>query len=282
MGAEGTELKLICLENISDEVAYSIQRIQYTAPTVELIMLEGYAYIRISSFTANTYTEFDYAVRQAQNEGAKALVFDVRGNAGGLFRTAYDMIDQLCPLGTIAKRENRTGTIQVVATSDEGAVDLPMVVLVNESTSAAAELFAVSVRDIADGQVVGMRTVGRNAMLSSPNRLADGSAVVVTVATLWTGRDETFEGGVIPNVLAESDSITEELLLKPDPMIDMQIQRALEVARAMVRERGGNPNPAPAPSVSEPLLPPASQGDESGAGDGEAEESSVSQDALDD
>lgn len=250
MGEEGTQLNLSCIENVADEVDFTIQRIQYKKPTVQYEMLEGgYAYVRISAFTTETFTEFDYVVRRAISEGAAAFVFDVRANNGGQFRNAYNMIDMLCPLGTIAKRENRDGTMQTVRTSDENSVNLPMVVLVNERTSAAAELFAISVRDMAGGQIVGMRTVGRNTMQDLPFRLADGSAIVLTVARLWTGSDETFAEGITPDIIAEGEGVSEEMLLNIQPGADPQILRALEAARAMVRVSG---NAAPPPNDNPP------------------------------
>ncbi|MDL2219149.1 peptidase [Ruminococcaceae bacterium OttesenSCG-928-O06] len=242
-GTTGTELSLTCLYGVSDEVNYTVRyQASYANPTVEYIKVGDYAFIRIYAFTAKTYAEFDFAVRAAQNDGVLGLLFDVRGNSGGLFRDAYEVIDLLAPLGTVAKSMNKAGVVSVLATSDEAAVDLPMVVLVNESTSAAAELFACSVRDLCGGQLVGQRTAGRGT-LQNTSRLYDGSAVTVTVATLLTGRDESFNGtGLVPDVEVSNDGVPESVVYSPAPLSDPQALRALnDVLRTMVRERGEDP-----------------------------------------
>lgn len=271
-GGVGTELSLTCIYNVTEAQEFSIRRSSYTKPVVESRILGDYAYIRIASFAQDPFADFNYVVSQALAAGVKGLVFDVRGNAEGHFRNTYESIDYLCPVGTVAKSVNKTGTTRVLATSDEAAVDVPMVVLVDGGTSGPAELFAVSLRDLAGGQIVGTKTAGHGTMQSTPYRLSDGSAVSVTVAQLLTGRDEDFNGvGFVPNVEVESNMeerfpSIEEYLYNPDTNSDDQIKRALEVARTMVRESGQDPGTytnaasgaAPAaggaPAASSPVL----------------------------
>ena len=89
--------------------------------------------------------------------------------------------------------------------------------------------------------------------------MADGSAIVLTSALLWTGQDESFDQvGVIPNVELEAEGVTAAMLLMPAPQIDPQVIRAFEIARAMVRERTGlDPGSAlgPAPDASASSAP---------------------------
>lgn len=291
-GEPGTDLEIHCNYGPGDDREFNIQRTNYTAPTVESEIVGEYAYIRIYEFSATSYMDFDYAVRMALNDDVKGFVFDLRNNSGGLFRYSYDMIDILCPRGTIAKAEYKNGTRSVLATSDEGGIDLPMVVLVNESTSAAAELFAASVHDMADGRIVGSRTAGRGVLLSSPIRLQDGSAIVVTEAKIYTGSDETFDGtGLTPDVEFESAVDDETFLYIPQPMRDQQIIRAIEVVRTMLRERGLDPGEAiigapietPDPDSSDAdssdtSLIENSEDDENGGGDDGADEENSDED----
>ncbi|MDL2293580.1 peptidase [Ruminococcaceae bacterium OttesenSCG-928-D13] len=255
-GEVGTDLTLDCLYNISDTTSVTIRRSNYRAPTVETIVVGPYAYIRISSFGTDTFSDFDYSLRQAQNAGAQGLVFDVRGNAGGVFGDdLYNIIDMLAPLGTVAKSVNKTGTERVLATSDANHVTLPMAVLVSDTTAGPAELFAASIRDMCGGKLVGTTTAGRGTIQRSPYRLQDGSAISVTVAMLYTGKGESFDGvGLVPDDVLEGDSVTELMLLNPQPTSDIQVLRAFEVVRAMVRERGGD-DPGPAttgtPAISD-------------------------------
>ncbi len=171
-------------------------------------------------------------------------MFDVRSTSGGQFRNCYECINVLAPRGTVAKSVNKTGAVRVLATSDDASVDLPMVVLTDAATAGPAELFAVSLRDMCGARIAGARTAGKSSIQSTPQRLADGSAVSVTTAMLLTGRDESLEGGIAPDVELGSEQLTPDMLYDPDPMADTQILRAIEMVRAMVREAGGDPGPA--------------------------------------
>ncbi|MFV0414156.1 MAG: S41 family peptidase [Oscillospiraceae bacterium] len=240
-GLEGAPVTLTCLYNSTEEKSFTVQRVPYTAPTIDAWQnLDGFAYIRISSFGANTYAEFDYAVRDAQAQGVKGFVFDLRGNTGGQYEQAYKMIDLVCPLGTIAKAEYKNGTTKVLSTSDdENSIDLPMVVVVNADTSGAAELFAASIRNLAGGQLVGAQTAGKGMLQSAPQRLSDGSAVVVTVAKLLTGNDEAWDGtGLTPEVIVTAGADSELSLYNVDPRTDSQIVRATDLARSLARAAG--------------------------------------------
>lgn len=234
-GPVGETAELVVLYNATEEKKFEIQRDNYRAPTVEApIMVDGVAYIQITSFDSQTSTEFDFALREAINSGAKALVFDLRDNQGGTFKSAYQIIDQITPRGTIAKSESKNGTLKVLATSGEETIDLPMVVIVNENTAAAAELFAVSVRDLSGGKIVGSTTNGKGTLQSAPQRLSDGSAISITEAKLLTGRDESFDViGIEPDVEVLLDSPEEVNLFAVNVQTDRQIVRALDVVRNM-------------------------------------------------
>lgn len=229
---------------LGTQASFEVQRINYTAPTVEFTMLESsYAYIRIYSFSAESASDFDYAVQQAQNQGAIGLVFDLRGTSTGYIENSYDMIDTLCPRGTIAKTLLKSGVKRVQRMSDENSVDLPMVCLVNENTGGAGELFAACVRDLAGGQLVGSTTAGRGSLQARPYQLSDGSAIVLTYAQLYTGDDEgeyTFDGvGLTPDIEIAADALSDTALYTPDVQTDNQLLRALELVRSMARATGG-------------------------------------------
>ncbi len=235
-GQQGTTLTLDCIYGNNEEKNFEVQRINYAAPTVEYLKSGDFGYIRISIFEKNTAAELDSAVLQAQADGVKGLVFDLRGNQGGQFQQAYNAIDYLCPRGTIAKSVAKNNTVQVRATSDdENAVDLPMAVLVDKNTAAAAELFAASIRDLSGGSVVGEVTAGKGMLQSPPQQLTDGSAISITTAKLLTGKDESFDKvGITPSVEVLVDEQNQSVnLYAPNPGKDPQILRALEVARSL-------------------------------------------------
>lgn len=244
-GLQGSTLNLVCLETAnSEDKNFSIQRINYTAPTImPLQMVDGFAYIRILTFGPTTYAEFDYILREAQAEGAKGYVFDVRNNNSLSYDNVYKMIDSVCPLGVIAKAYYKNNTTKVLHTSgEERKITEPMVVVVNANTAGAAELFALSLRDLAGGQVVGVQTMGRGMLQSAPYRLNDGSAIVVTVAKLQTGKGEEWEGvGVTPEVVVTAAQ-EDAQLYSVDPRTDPQVVRATDLARSMAKANNANVN----------------------------------------
>ena len=125
-----------------------------------------------------------------------------------------------------------------------------MVALTNESTSGAAELFAVSIRDFGKGKVVGATTAGKGTMQRLYS-MSDGSAVSLTVAVLVPGRSESFDGvGVVPDyervLSAEEKSFYYDFTINDDP----QILRAQEVAVSLAAGNTGEGPATPSSSSS--------------------------------
>lgn len=230
-GTQGTELALTCLQGTTDEVSYTVNRSAYTLPTVEYLKSGDFGYFRIYSFEERTFAEFERYVAQATADEVEGLVFDLRGNAGNNFQSVYNILNMVCPRGTIAKSESKNGTVRVLATSDEYSLGKPMAVLVDGGTAASAELFAEAVHDLAGGRIVGVSTAGKWMLQSSPQRLPDGSAVSITTARLLSGEDENYEGtGLTPDIGLEALQADDSALLwNPSPETDAWILRALEV-----------------------------------------------------
>ena len=246
-GESGTSINVTYLKD-NVETAVSIQRSVYEIPLVEYQMVgDKIGYIRIFSFSEDTAARLDYAVNSLTDQGATSLVFDVRDNADGSLAAGAECIDLLCPAGTIVSGTYRDGETRVLYTSDENEVTLPMVVITNESTSGASELFAVSIRDLRSGRIVGATTAGKGT-LQRTYSMSDGSAIDLTVAVLVPGKSESFDGvGVVPDyervLTAEEKAIYYEFTVEDDP----QILRAEEVAASLA---AGNTGEGPVDSAS--------------------------------
>lgn len=164
-------------------------------------------------------------------QGAVALVFDVRGNAGGLLSAAVDCIDLLVPKGDIVWAEYKTGERTLMGESDESSVDLPMVVLVDGETASSAELFAESLRQFSGAQLVGQKTYGKGTIQAEPHRMSDGSAVAITVAKMITANGESFDGtGLAVDIeVAAGSNVEAGAPLTSNP----QVSRALAAAKLL-------------------------------------------------
>ena len=135
----------------------------------------------------------------------------------------------------LAYAEDKTGNRTLLGSStSDTVISQPSVCLVNENTASAAELFASSLRSLCGARLVGGTTMGKGTIQSSPQRLSDGSAVVVTVAKLICGDGSCFDGTGL--------TVDVERPLTPDEQVsyygytldtDPQIQRAVSCAQQL-------------------------------------------------
>lgn len=238
-GESGTQVALSYMSPDSETMEYTVIRSKYVIPSVEYQMMEdSIGYIKIIQFDSTTITQFSKAANDLTEQGATALVFDVRGNAGGLLSAAVDCIDLLVPKGDIVWAEYKTGERTLMGESDESSVDLPMVVLVDGQTASSAELFAESLRQFSGAQLVGQKTYGKGTIQAEPHRMSDGSAVVITVAKMITANGESFDGtGLAVDIEVATDTNTDAgAPLTSDP----QVSRALAAAKLLTGASSGS------------------------------------------
>ena len=235
-GEAGTTVHIAWLDSTSTEQAVDLTRSGYIATTVDYQMTAGnVGYIKIRQFDATTLSELDYAIRSLRSAGAASLIFDLRDNAGGLLDAALNCIDLVCPEGVMAWAEAKDGTREALGSSSgDSVVELPMVCLVNGNTASAAELFASCLRDMSGARLVGTTTYGKGTIQSSPQRLSDGSAVVVTVAKLVASNGESFDGtGLTVDVERALNSDEQGAFYDFTLDTDPQVQRAVSTAQTM-------------------------------------------------
>lgn len=184
---------------------------EYVSQSVFYELLEnGCGYVEITAFNGQTPSQFKKAVNDLVSKGAEALIFDVRGNGGGTVDSVTEMVDFLCPKGTIMTAKYGDGTVETVAVSDASEIDLPMAVLTNERTASAAEVFAASIIEFGKGVSVGSKTYGKGVMQET-YRLSDGSSAVITVAEFFVHNDVSFnKKGIEPKVPV---TLTEEQMI---------------------------------------------------------------------
>ena len=133
-GAAGTTVTVTATNLAGETQTAELQRRQYDMPSLEYTVPEGQTcgYVRIYTFNGNTEKELEAALEAMTGGEAPidSLVLDVRDNDGGSLAEAMDVIDMLCPVGTIASQE-KGGEVTVLDTSDNQEVEPPIVVLMN-------------------------------------------------------------------------------------------------------------------------------------------------------
>lgn len=230
LGEEGSTVNIKYLTPLWEEQSFEIIHANYTTPSISTVRLmdNGVGYLRIDSFTSGTAVEFRNAVNSLTNQGATSLIFDLRDNSGENLNAALVATDYCVPSGLIAQSQDKGGNVTDLRMSDENEITLPMVCLVNGSTASGAELFANALRKMAGATIVGSTTAGKGVLLSDPQSLSDGSAVVITVGILLDNEGKNWNGtGLTPDVDAsltnDEQSSYYDFTVDNDPQITKAI-----------------------------------------------------------
>ena len=229
-GDEGTTVEITMLRG-SERIDFSIERRQVQTEVVSEKMLGDVGYIAIYNFDTGSAEKTIAAIESVRGQGAKALLFDVRYNPGGLKSELLEVLDYLLPEGTLFRSQDYLGK-QSVDKSDAACVDLPMAVLINQDCYSAAEFFAAALSEYGVAKTVGTQTCGKG-YFQITQMLSDGSAINLSVGKYFTPNGVSLAdvGGLTPDVeteLPEEDAIslaTHRLA----PEDDEQLQAALKL-----------------------------------------------------
>lgn len=228
-GKEGTKVHLkVYRESTNEYLEFDVERKNIELPSVEGKMLDnGIAYIQISEFQTNTATQFEEILTNLEKQDMKGLIVDVRSNPGGLLKSVVQILDDILPEGTVVYTEDKYGKKDVYS-SDAKCINYPMVVLVNENSASASEIFAGAIKDYKYGTLVGTKTFGKG-IVQSIFPLEDGDALKITTAKYFTPNGNYIHGvGIEPDVELEYEysGKTDEAY---DMKYDNQLQKAIEI-----------------------------------------------------
>ncbi len=184
-GKAGTVVSVSLMRATAPSVV-SITREDIRPPTVIYRMLsDGIGYVWVMAFGRATPSEFDAAVARLNEQGAKALVLDLRNDGGGYVDSALDISSRFIAnkaLLTVEERDQRDTTIHA---DDNPSINVPVTVLVNQYTASASEITAGALQDDGIGTLVGARTFGKGVM-QTLTPLPDGAAIKITTAHYLT------------------------------------------------------------------------------------------------
>lgn len=189
-GPKNTKVKLgIKRHGTPEMLHYTITRgdIPITSVDIAYMIEPEVGFIRVNKFAATTYHEFLTGLADLRNQGAKKLIVDLRENSGGLMDQAVMMINEFLPRGQmIVYSEGKTyPRFDSRADGSGSFVNQPLVVLIDEFSASASEIFAGAIQDNDRGLIVGRRSFGKG-LVQQQMGLSDGSAIRLTVARYYT------------------------------------------------------------------------------------------------
>ena len=233
-GEAGTTVELTFLRQ-EQEITLTVERrsIQTAVATYEMLD-DSIGLVTIENFDSRCFDETKAAIDTLMEQGAVALIFDVRFNPGGYSSELVKLLDYLLPEGDLFRTVDYLGR-ENVDQSDAACIEIPMAVLVNDSSYSAAEFFAAALSEYDAAVVVGPPTSGKGYYQQS-FKLSDGSAVALSIGKYYTPNGVSLEGvGITPDAgaMVEVDEETYYAIYAGtlDPSEDPQIQRAVALLR---------------------------------------------------
>lgn len=232
-GEENTQVHLTILRD-SKTIELSVTRKTVLTPVAVGQMLDGnIGLVTITNFDDRCFDESKAAIEQLLDDGAVALIFDVRNNPGGYKHELVKLLDYLLPLGPLFRAEDYLGNVEVDK-SDAKCLTTPMAVLVNGYSYSAAEFFAAALSEYDAAIVVGQQTYGKGYFQTTV-RLKDGSAVGLSIGKYSTPNGKNLAGvGITPDIPVDVDEETDFAIAAGimDPAEDPQIRAAVEALKA--------------------------------------------------
>lgn len=232
-GEEGTDVVVTVFRESEDEYKdLTVTRRPIDVQTVSGKMLDDkIGYVSVLEFDQITGGQFTAEIEELEQQGMEKLIVDLRDNPGGELTTVVDMVDYIVKDGgRILTVADKYGKEEIYKAEDGHSLDLPMVVLVNENSASASEVFTGAVKDYGVATVVGTRTFGKG-IVQTLFPLSDGSAVKLTTNHYYTpdGHD-IHEKGVEPDVVEELNEEAATMAVVPEEK-DNQLQKAIEILK---------------------------------------------------
>lgn len=231
-GEVGTTVH-IGIQRSGEMLEFDILRANVLTDVVTQEMLDDrIGLIKIANFNTRCASEAISAIESLREQGAQALIFDVRNNPGGYVDELVQLLDYLLPEGDLFRSLDYTGK-EIVETSDANYLDMPIAVICNKSSYSAAEFFPAAIQEYGAGVIVGAATYGKG-YFQCDYMLKDGSVVKLSVGKYFTPNGNSLIGTGIQPDLPVSVTAEQEYLISIDSLPadeDPQIQAAMDALR---------------------------------------------------
>lgn len=243
-GKEGTPVKIKVLRTSHPgSLTFTIERATVVLPSSEGRMLkaENVGYVTITGFAQPTTQQLDKALDDVMAQHPKGVVLDLRGNLGGLLDAAVSMLGRFVegkPAVSTRRRGGREETLWTPVGSGKN-IGVPIVILINEDSASAAEIFSGVMQEYKKAVLVGTHSYGKSSV-QNVIPLIDASSAKITIAKYFlpSGRDigrkqdedgEYISGGLKPDFEVTVDPRTDTILGVPEK--DPQLRKAIDIIK---------------------------------------------------
>lgn len=189
-GPKGSEVKLGVFRPGEKEILhFTIVRGDIPVKSVDAayMLSDRFGYIKVNKFGETTYPELLIALAKLNQENCEGVIIDLRGNTGGYMGAAIQMVNEFLPKNRlIVYTQGRKAPRENYNSNGTGSSQkMPIVVLVDEGSASASEIFAGAIQDNDRGTIIGRRSFGKG-LVQQPIEFSDGSAIRLTIARYYT------------------------------------------------------------------------------------------------
>ena len=214
-GPKGTSVRLLILhQGETEPEEIEIVRAKIELASVRFEMREDFAYINITHFSGRTNEELLPILESLNEQGARGIIIDLRGNPGGILEIVIDVASHFLPEGIVVNVvDNQEKHTALEVKPSTVTTDLPMVVLVNGFSASGSEVLAGALQDHGRATIAGSKTFGKGSV-NVIRQLKDGSGLYITTARWLTPNGRLIEGEGI----------------KPDHQLELEGEEAIQWA----------------------------------------------------
>lgn len=215
-GPENSFVELTIARNQSHQ-KLRLERRRIDIPSVEDVSIvdreAGVGYIRLTNFQKTTPRDFDTALWKLHRQGMRSLIVDVRGNPGGLLQASVDIADRFVTEGVIVSTRGRNPMEDYTHRANLASTwRMPLIVLIDENSASASEIFAAAVSDHKRGKIVGKRSYGKGSVQGIFPLNISGGGVRLTTAKFYSPHGNAIsEVGVAADVQVHEVARTSEV-----------------------------------------------------------------------
>lgn len=230
IGEPGTTVNLI-IRRENEDIELEIIRNYSEIKMLTHKQFDSVGYIKIIGFNDSTVSQFNKSIRKLLKNKVTGLIFDLRNNPGGTMKSVCAILEPMLPKERFVSMITKDGSIKKMNYIGTNKIKIPIVVIINEKSASAAELFAQALKDYDRAKIVGVNSFGKGTM-QHIFELKDGSALNLTFAKFQTLKSPNFDGiGVKPDFevnLTSEQKASFELL---DENTDPQLKKSFELLK---------------------------------------------------